>query len=177
MTNFNFTIRTAEKNDGPAWLGLIDALAAYENLPPPDAAAKERLIVDAFGPKPRFDVYLAQLANCTVGYAITLETYSSFLALPTLFLEDLFVLSEYRKAGVGRALFLHCIQEADRRQCGRMEWLVLDWNQLAIDFYSHLGAQRLNEWLPYRLDRQSMRKILNDSVFGQPSAQTRQTDS
>ncbi|MFN8007649.1 MAG: GNAT family N-acetyltransferase [Terriglobia bacterium] len=177
MTKFNILVRTADPQDGPAWLELIDALAAYEKLPPPDTAAKERLIQDAFGPKPRFEVYLAQCSGRIVGYAITLETYSSFLALPTLFLEDIFVLSEFRKIGVGRSLFLHCVQEAIRRECGRMEWLVLDWNQLAIDFYSRMGARRLKEWLPYRLDRQSMKLILDGSVFGQRSAQTRQLDS
>ena len=86
-----------------------------------------------------------------VGYAIILETYSSFLALPTLYLEDLFVLPEYRGRKAGLALFEEVRAEAQRRGCGRIEWTVLDWNQLAIDFYTRLGGEHLKEWQLYRI--------------------------
>jgi GNAT superfamily N-acetyltransferase len=160
LSSFNIVIRRAITEDGPAWLALIDALASYEKLQPPNAAARERLMNDAFGSKPRFDVFLAQISDKIAGYAITLETYSSFLALPTLFLEDIFVLSEYRRCGAGTKLFRHCIQEACRRNCGRMEWMVLDWNRPAMDFYKRMGAGRLKEWLPYRLERPAMESIM-----------------
>jgi len=160
LSNCKTVIRQAIPEDGQAWMALIDALADYEKLQPPDAAARERLINDAFGPKPRFDVFLAQISDKIVGYAITFETYSSFLALPTLFLEDIFILSEHRKRGAGAELFRHCIGEAYRRSCGRMEWMVLDWNQLALEFYDRMTARRLKEWLPFRMDREQMKTIL-----------------
>ena len=160
MNHFKVAVRRAVAEDGAAWLALIDELAFYEKLQPPDADARERLMKDAFGPQPRFDVYVAEISEKIVGYAITLETYSSFLALPTLFLEDIFVLSEHRKRGVGTELFRHCVREAYHRNCGRMEWMVLDWNRLAIEFYNRMGAGRLTEWVPYRMDRSSMKSIL-----------------
>ena len=160
MSHSKIIVRHAIAEDGTAWLALIDALALYEKLQPPDADARDRLMKDAFGPQPRFDVYVAEISEKIVGYAITLETYSSFLALPTLFLEDIFVLSEYRKCGVGAELFKHCVREAYHRNCGRMEWMVLEWNHLALDFYKRMGAGRLSEWVPYRMDRSSMKSIL-----------------
>src|SRR3954451_20942534 len=128
-------IRKAVASDEPAIFALIDALADYEKLNRPSPEARARLARDLFGPKPRIDCFLAFMDGYPVGYAIVLETYSSFLALPTLYLEDLFVLEEYRKRRVGRALFETALEEAKLRGCGRMEWTVLDWNQLAIDFY------------------------------------------
>jgi GNAT superfamily N-acetyltransferase len=154
-------IRPAVRTDGEAWLSLIDALADYEKLPRPDASARQRLLRDAFGTQPRLKVFLAESAGAIIGYAMTFETYSSFLALPTLYLEDLFVLQEYRGRGAGYQLFRHCVAEAHRSGCGRMEWQVLDWNRPAIDFYERLGARQLKEWLSYRLLRKGMEAILN----------------
>jgi GNAT superfamily N-acetyltransferase len=150
----------AEERDGARLLALIDALADYERLPRPEAAARERLLDDAFGARPRFEAFLAEIDGMAVGYAIVFETYSTFLALPTLYLEDLFVLTEHRSQGVGRALFLHCVREAIRHECGRLEWSVLDWNALALGFYERLGARRLSEWLPHRLRREEMERLL-----------------
>jgi GNAT superfamily N-acetyltransferase len=153
-------VRLAGPDDGEVWLSLIDALADYEKLPRPDATARQRLLQDAFGDRRRLDVYLAESLAKIVGYAITFETYSSFLAQPTLYLEDLFVLEEYRRQGAGYRLFRHCVEEAYRRGCGRMEWQVLDWNRLAIEFYERLGAKQLKEWLSYRLLREDMEALL-----------------
>lgn len=153
-------IRQASSRDADAILSLVDALAAYEKLDPPDAAAKQRLINDMSGERPRFNAYLAEMDGKAVGYAFVLETYSSFLALPTLYLEDLFVLPEYRSKKVGYSLFKAMVAEAHRRGCGRMEWTVLDWNQLAIDFYKRLGATYMKEWHLYRLVRRDMEAIL-----------------
>jgi GNAT superfamily N-acetyltransferase len=140
----------------------VDALALYEQLPPPDRAAKERLINDMTGTHPKIEGYLAETGGVAAGYAFVLETYSSFLALPTLYLEDLFVLPEFRKQRVGVALFKAMVEEARQRGCGRMEWTVLDWNQLAIDFYRRLGARHMKEWQLYRLVREDMDRILAD---------------
>lgn len=154
------TIRPATRADGDTWLALVDALADYEKLARPTPDAKARLLSDAFGPEPhRIQVYMAEAEGRAVAYAITCETYSSFLALPTLYLEDLFVLPGDRRLGVGRAMFRHLGAEAVRRGCGRMEWVVLDWNQLAIDFYDKLGARRMKEWYTYRLTDEQMREI------------------
>lgn len=152
-------VRRATREDAGALLGLVDALADYENLPRPTADARERLVADGFGAEPKFTAYIAELEGRTVGYAITFPTYSSFLARPTLFLEDIFVLPEARRAGVGSAFFQHLAREALRLGCGRMEWVVLDWNKVAIDFYERLGARRLTEWLPYRLTVAELQRI------------------
>ena len=143
-------IRRARRADGPELLRLIDALADYEKLKKPTRAARARLLRDAFGPRPRFEALLAYAGAEAVGYAIVFETYSSFLAKPTLYLEDLFVLPEHRGRKIGLRLVRHCRAEARRRGCGRMEWTVLDWNRLAIGFYERLGAKHMKEWLLYR---------------------------
>jgi GNAT superfamily N-acetyltransferase len=158
------TIRPAEAPDGETFLALVDALADYEKLDRPSPDARRRLLHDAFGPEPRrIQVYLAEVGGNPVAYAITLETYSSFLALPTLYLEDLFVLPDARRHGIGRAMFRYLAGEAVRRGCGRMEWTVLDWNRLAIDFYDRLGARRMKEWYLYRLTADQLREIPSGS--------------
>ena len=154
------TVRPATEADAQTILQLVVALADFEKLPPPDEAARARLIEDAFGPHPRFEIFLAEMEGRVVGYAFVFETYSTFLALPTLYLEDLFVLPEYRGRRAGYALFKHCAQEAHRRGCGRFEWMVLDWNTHAINFYERLGATRMSDWLLYRLDREGLERLL-----------------
>jgi len=153
-------VRKAMPTDAEAVLFLVDGLAKYERLPPPDPAAKERLISDMFAERPRIQAYLAEYNGRAAGYAFVFESYSSFLALPTLYLEDLFVLPEYRSKKVGLALFTSMVKEAFDRGCGRMEWSVLDWNRLAIDFYKRLGATQMKEWQLYRLVRSDMERIL-----------------
>src|SRR5262245_18671215 len=143
----DIAIRRAEPADGPLLLSLVDALADYEKLPRPDAAAKERLLHDGFGPSPRFQAYFAEHEGRVIGYALTIETYSSFLAKPTLYLEDLFVLPSERRRGAGRAIFRFLAAEAIRLGCTRLEWAVLTWNQTAIDFYEQTGARRITEWV------------------------------
>jgi GNAT superfamily N-acetyltransferase len=98
-----------------------------------------------------------------VSYAIVLETYSSFLALPTLYLEDLFVVPDARRHGIGGAFFRFLAGAAVRRGCGRMEWVVLDWNELAIGFYDKLGARRMTEWYTYRLNAEQLQEIAGAS--------------
>jgi GNAT superfamily N-acetyltransferase len=144
-------IRQARKEDVSTLLSLLDGLADYEELPRPDEGARSRLAEHGFGPQPKFEVFLAEVEGKAVGYTISFETYSTFLARPTFYLEDLFVLPEYRKLKAGLALFKNCVRLARQRECGRMEWQVLDWNESAIKFYERLGAKRLKEWLPFRL--------------------------
>lgn len=149
----------ATREDSEALLSLIDALADFEKLQKPVGEARTRLIEHGFGEKPKFETWLAKVDGKAVAYALTFETYSSFLALPTLYLEDLFVLPEYRKQKVGLNLFTHLVAEAQRRGCGRMEWAVLDWNIQAINFYERLGARWLSDWKVYRLTPEDFKRI------------------
>ena len=152
-------IRRADRSDADVFLALIDALADYEKLERPDRQARLRLIADGFGPSPRYEAFLAFADGKAVGYAVILETYSSFLALPTLYLEDIFVLPDYRKQKTGLALFLSMTELAKQRGCGRMDWTVLDWNTMALDFYDRLGAAYLKEWQLYRMDEAALRAL------------------
>ena len=156
-----FHVRRAERADAPGLLRLIVALAEFEQLTPPDHEAQQRLMADGFGERPRFEAWLAFLTGHVepIGYAIIFETYSSFLARPTLYLEDVFVLPEHRGRGVGSALLAKCFQLAHARGCGRMEWACLDWNTKAQGVYESLGARRLSEWILYRLDRAAIDKL------------------
>ena len=142
------TIRPYRKTDAKAFIGLVKDLAAYERLKPPAPAACRRMCRDIGR---RIEVLMAELDGRPAGYAIYLYTYSSFLGCPTLFLEDIFLRPACRQRGVGRRLFSALRRIARRRGCGRMEWLVLDWNRPAIRFYEKLGARRLREWLLYRM--------------------------
>ena len=151
-TSPNVIIRQMLPEDGLAFVGLIDALADYENLDRPDPDAKARLLADAFSERPRFEVRLAEVDGVVAGYAFFFMTYSSFLAKPLPYLEDIFVLTEHRGVGAGKALFDACVTEARARGCGRMEWRVLTWNEPAIAFYRRRGAQNLEEWHTFRLD-------------------------
>jgi GNAT superfamily N-acetyltransferase len=145
-------VRPFRASDTQRLLELIDGLAEYEKLARPDEAARERLAADAVADPPRFHTLLAQLDGTVVGYAIYFFTYSTFRAQPSLYLEDIFVLPEFRGGGAGLALFRACAAEAVQRGCGRMEWNVLSWNTPSIEFYERLGARHLDDWLPYRLD-------------------------
>ena len=134
------------------FIDLMRALADYEHLTPPDAAAIERLRRDALGPQPRFEAALAlNESGVAVGYATWFHTYSTFLARPTIYLEDLFVREDARESGAGSALFEHVRTLGARRGCGRMEWQVLDWNTLARGFYERRQATWMKEWLFYRI--------------------------
>lgn len=155
-------IRKAGPEDAETLLGLIDALAEYEKLEGPSDEARARLIEHGFGERPRFEAYLAELDGEAVGYAITFETYSTFLAKPTLYLEDLFVLPSARRLGAGKAFFRHLATVAQERGCGRIEWTVLDWNEPAIRFYNELSGKHLTEWLHYRLNEAEIRWLAGE---------------
>jgi len=158
-----FELRRATRADAPGLLRLIRALADFEKLTPPDAAAETRLIADGFGERPRFESWLAFVPELEspVGYAVFFETYSSFLARPSLYLEDVFVLPDFRGHGIGLGLLRHCVQLAHERGCGRMEWTCLDWNKKAQQVYEmRVGAQHMQEWFLYRLTRPGMERFL-----------------
>jgi GNAT superfamily N-acetyltransferase len=151
-------VRAAGPADADSLLALVDALADYEQLPRPDQAARARIVEDAFGARRRVEVLLALDGTRPVGYALFFETYSSFLALPTMYLEDLFVHPDARGARHGFRLFRAVAAAAVERGCGRMEWTVLKWNQLARDFYERLEAESLDEWQMYRLEGRRLQR-------------------
>jgi GNAT superfamily N-acetyltransferase len=150
------SLRPATPADGPAYLGLVRALAVFEVLEPPDAAAAERLLRDAFGPRPRYELLLAELGGRVVAYAAFFETYSTFRALPSLYLEDLFVHEAARGRGIGTLLLSQLGWLALERGCGRFEWTVLDWNERARRFYRSLGANIQKEWQLCRVDGEAL---------------------
>jgi len=152
------TVPVMEKVDAhnfPEFLSLIRSLADFEHLVPPDAAAEDRLRADALGVSPRYEAYLAKTGTTPAGYVTFYFTYSTFLARPSLYLEDIFVPEKYRGQGIGRHMLEFCRKIARERGCGRMEWMVLDWNEPAIRFYTKSGAKRLG-WYVYRLDREDL---------------------
>ncbi len=151
-------IRRAKSSDSKQFVALVLGLAEFEKLDPPSEAGRKRLADDVFNKK-RVRLFVAEEGKKLVGYALYFYTYSSFLAKPSLYLEDLFVLPDFRKEGVGFALFRRCVDEAISNGCGRMEWAVLAWNEKAIRFYERLGARRLSDWQTYRLDESSLTKV------------------
>lgn len=145
------TIRRAEAKDADLVIRFIHALAEYEKLAGPSAEGEARIKAHGWGDSPMFEVLLAFEDETAVGFAFYFYTYSTFAARPTLFLEDLFVYPDYRGRGHGKALLAALAKEAIRHDCGRMDWMVLDWNKSAIEFYESLGAEVLSEWELCRL--------------------------
>ena len=154
----NAVIRKATKKDSKSLLELLIGLAKFEHLDPPNAEARRRIISDVFEKK-RAKIFLAFVGRKPVGYAFYFYTYSTFLARPTLYLEDIFVLETFRRRRIGLALFMKCINEAARNDCGRFEFSVLSWNRNAIRFYEKLGARRLKEWHYYRITQDTIKKL------------------
>lgn len=144
-------IRPAKKSDSKNILKLIIELAVFENLPLPDPKAKRRLIKDAFSKNPPFKILVSESNKKLTGYSFYLFTYSSFRARKTLYLEDIFISEKFRNKGIGKMFFKALLKIAKKNKCGRMEWVVLDWNINAIKFYDKLGATELKEWKTYRL--------------------------
>jgi GNAT superfamily N-acetyltransferase len=153
------SIRPALERDVPLILEFIRGLAEYERMLDQVQATEERLRASLFaadGRSPDAHCVIGSVDGVPAGFALYFFNYSTFLARPGLYLEDLFVKPEHRGAGLGKALLLHLAALAHERGCGRMEWAVLDWNEAAIGFYESLGAKRLPEWQLCRLDAQAL---------------------
>ncbi|MCK6596007.1 MAG: GNAT family N-acetyltransferase [Bacteriovoracaceae bacterium] len=144
-------IRTATKSDLATIHFFIKQLAIYEKLEHEMIATVKDLEQTLFGEKPSAEVLLLEIENKPVAFALFYPSYSTFLAKPGLYLEDLFVLTEERGKGYGKKLLSHLAQIAVERNYGRMEWSVLDWNTPAIEFYKSFGAKPMDEWTVYRV--------------------------
>ena len=146
-----YTLRGATIADVPAILRCIQGLAEYERLAHECHATEQRLRETLFGAERVAEVVLATRDTETAGFALWFRNYSTFLAQPGIYLEDLFVFPEHRGHGLGRRLFGHLARIAAERGYGRVEWAVLDWNEDAIRFYRSLGAVAMDDWTTFRL--------------------------
>ncbi len=152
-------LRLAERRDVGQILQFITALAEYEQLLDQVVATEQKLLDTLFGDKPYAEVVIAEYQQQPAGFALFFHNYSTFLAKPGIYLEDLFVLPELRGKGIGKALITYLAQLAVSRDCGRLEWSVLDWNQPAIDFYQSLGATMLHDWRINRVTGASLQQM------------------
>lgn len=152
-------IRRGTERDVPTILKLIRGLAEYERLAHEVEATTARVRAHGFGRRRYFETIICRRGGTPVGFALYFFTYSTFLARPTLYLEDLFVLPEERGTGAGKALLRALARIAVRRGCGRLEWAVLDWNRPAIGFYKRLGAKLRRQWILTRLTGAPLRRL------------------
>jgi len=141
------------------FISLINKLAEYEKLDPPNKDGIKRLKNDGLSKNPKYKAYVVRLNKKPIGYIIYFFTYSSFVTLPTFYLEDIFILEEYRRKGIGEQMFQFCISIAKKTGCGRMEWCVLNWNKPAINFYEKYHPQPLTDWQYYRLNKDQIDKL------------------
>ena len=149
----------ATVEDVPVILELIRALAEYEKLSHIVAATEEQLRETLFGARPGAEVLLALWDAECAGFALFFPNYSTFLAQPGMYLEDLYVRPHLRGKGIGAALLAELARLAVERKCGRVEWSVLDWNTPAIEFYERLGALALDEWTTFRLTGPALARL------------------
>lgn len=151
MSTEKLIIRRAEKSDIANILMMIKELAEYEKLLHEVVTTEEHLEKVIFGPQKFVEVLIAELNGALAGQTIFFHNFSTFVGRPGLYIEDLYVRPEFRGKGIGKALLNEVIKLAKDRNCGRVEWVVLDWNQPAIEFYKSIGAKPLNEWTIFRL--------------------------
>ena len=150
------SIRPAVADDATLIHQFILGLARYEKLEHEVVATPERVRESLFGTLPGAEVLIAEWEGQAAGFALFFPNYSTFLARPGMYLEDLFVLPEFRGHGIGYALLQRLAALAVERGYGRLDWSVLDWNRPAIDFYERLGARGLDDWTQYRLDGEAL---------------------
>jgi GNAT superfamily N-acetyltransferase len=161
------SIRAAEPADVPLLFSLIVELAEYERARSEVVGSEELLEAALFGPQPVAEAVVAELADpepepMPAGFAIFYSTFSTWLCLPGIWLEDLYVMPSRRRAGVGRALLSHVARTAVERGCGRLEWSALNWNAPALRFYEQLGATICEEWQIHRLQGEGLRTLAMD---------------
>ena len=166
-------VRPAEPKDVPLLLELFRELAEYERLEHVLRATDQLLGEALFGEHPAAEALIAERGGQTAGYALFFSTFSSFLAVRGVWLEDLFVRPEQRGAGVGRALLASVAARVRETGGERLEWAALDWNELALGFYRGIGAQRMDEWVTHRLTGEPLRVLASETTSGGPIAERR----
>jgi len=154
-----FQIKSATEPDVSVILSFVKKLAHYERLSHEVVATEKLLQETLFGERRTAEVAIGYLETKPVGFVLFFHNYSTFLGKPGLYIEDLFVDEDYRRRGYGRALLLHVARLAKERDCGRLEWSVLDWNQPAINFYKKLGALPMSEWTVFRVAGKSLDEL------------------
>ncbi|MDQ6803809.1 MAG: GNAT family N-acetyltransferase [Actinomycetota bacterium] len=159
LSERHLILRPAGHGDVDTVYELIVALAEYERLRDRVTGTRELLETALFGPRPHAEAVIAELDSNPVGFALYFHTFSTFVCRPGLWLEDLFVVPEHRRAGIGRMLLSHLAQVAVERGCARFEWSALNWNEPALSFYDALGAQLLSDWRTLRLEGESLRAL------------------
>jgi GNAT superfamily N-acetyltransferase len=157
-------IRRATERDVPLILDLIKGLAEYERLAHEVTASETGLRQSLFGASPGAEVIIAEADSEPAGFALFFHNFSTFVGKRGLYLEDLFVKPAWRGKGVGRRLLVHLAQLAIERDCGRLEWAVLDWNEPAIRFYRGLGAQPMHDWTVFRLAGDTLHQLAAERV-------------
>ena len=160
--------RNARRQDIPLIFSFIRELADYERLTEEVKVTEVDLEEHLFGKNSSAEVVIAEYKNEPVGFALFFSNFSTFLGKPGIYLEDLFVRVSARGKGIGRALVTHLAGVAKERNCGRLEWSVLNWNQSAIEFYRRLGAVPLKEWTVYRLTGKALQELgsTTDAALG-----------
>jgi len=159
VTESALRIVPATERDVPVILQMIKGLAEYERLTEHVTATEAQLRATLFGPRPAAEVVIGYAGGKPVGFALFFQNYSTFLAQPGIYLEDLFVEPEARGHGYGRQLLAYLAKIAAERGCGRVEWSVLDWNQPAIGFYRKLGALPMEDWTVFRLTGTALTRL------------------
>lgn len=154
-----FSIREAGKEDVPLVLDFINKLAEYERLTHEVVATEADLEKYLFGTEKVAEVLIGYEGELAVGFALFFQNFSTFLGKPGIYLEDLFVLEEHRGKGYGKQLLARLAALAVERNCGRLEWAVLDWNEPSIEFYKSLGARLMEEWIVNRLTGENLQKL------------------
>ncbi len=160
------TLRPATPADVPVLFDLILALAEYEKLSHAVVGSADALKEHLFGAKPYVEAILAEYGGQAVGFALFFHNYSTFLTKPGIYLEDLFVLPEYRRMGIGKAILSYLAQLVISRDYGRLEWSVLDWNEPAIAFYERMGASVLPDWRICRVMGDSLTQLAAEASLG-----------
>lgn len=155
----NFTIKPATAQDIPLILQFIKELAEYEKLAHEVTATEADLQKTLFGDKPHAEVIIAYEGKAPIGFALFFHSYSTFLGKPGIYLEDLYVRPEYRGKSYGKKLLAHLAKLTKQRDCGRLEWSVLDWNEPSIQFYKKLGAKPMDEWTGFRVTDDALDKL------------------
>lgn len=158
----NLRIDPATERDIPLILKFIQALAEYERLAHECVADEAKLRETLFGPRRYAEVVIARYHDKPAGFALFFHNYSTFLARPGIYLEDLFVYPEYRGRGIGKSLMVYLAKLAVERSCGRFEWWVLDWNEPAIEFYKRLGAVPMSDWTVFRLTGKKLKRLAEE---------------